>query len=189
MLMPFASAFSVHNLGIPLEKLPLIYLITGVCSIVTGPLVGQLGDSIGAFKLFCIGSIISTVMVLIYTHLGVTPLGAVILVNVIMFVGIFSRIISSQTLMSAIPEPSKRGSFMAVSAAIQQLSGGLASVFAGLIVVESANGNLEHFDILGYVVIGATVITTTMMYFIDQKVQKELKASPQPSDSSEIKSA
>ena len=52
-----------------------------------------------------------------------------------MFVGIFSRMIPSQALISAIPEPSQRGSFNAVSASLQQFSGGLGSVLAGAIIV------------------------------------------------------
>ena len=37
------------------------------------------------------------------------PLITVIAINVLMFLGIFSRIIPSQALLSAIPEVSKRG--------------------------------------------------------------------------------
>ena len=41
MLMPFGSAFTVNNVGIPIEKLTLIYLFTGLCAMIAGPLVGQ----------------------------------------------------------------------------------------------------------------------------------------------------
>lgn len=174
MLMPFGSAFSVHNLGIDLEHLPMVYMITGVCSIITGPLVGRASDKLGKFPMFLYGSILSIVMVIIYTHLGTTPLAWVVVVNAVMFVGISARMISSSALMSAIPTPAHRGSFMSVSSSIQQISGGLASVLAGLIVVESPTGLLEHFDTLGYVVAGATVITVTMMYFIHKLVPEPM---------------
>ena len=71
-----------------------------------------------------------------------------------MFVGIFSRMIPSQALISAIPEPSQRGSFSAVSASLQQLSGGLGSVLAAAIIAQNADGSLLHFDWLGYIVVG-----------------------------------
>ena len=51
------------------------------------------------------GSAMSVVMVLIYTHLGHVTLTTAIVVNVLMFVGIFSRMIPSQALISAIPDP------------------------------------------------------------------------------------
>lgn len=102
------------------------------------------------------GSVVSVIMVLIYTHLGHVSLATAILVNVLMFVGIFSRMIPSQALMSAIPDPSQRGSFSAVSASLQQLSGGLGSVLAAAIIAQAADGSLIHFDRLGYVVVATT---------------------------------
>ena len=36
MLMPFMSVFVVNNVGLPVGKLPLVYMITGGFSIVTG---------------------------------------------------------------------------------------------------------------------------------------------------------
>ena len=35
MLMPFSSAFIVNNLGIDMHHLPTVYLITGVCTILS----------------------------------------------------------------------------------------------------------------------------------------------------------
>lgn len=172
MLMPFASAFSVHNLGITLEQLPIVYLITGMCSILIGPLVGRVSDRIGKFPMFCVGTVIGITMVLIYTHLGVTPIGIVILVNSIMFLGIFSRMIPAQAMMSAVPTPTSRGAFMSISAAVQQFSGGLASVIAGLLVAEAADGTILHFDRLGFVVVGASLITVVMMYHINQLIHR-----------------
>src|SRR6201994_3310907 len=127
MLMPFGSAFTVHNLGIDIVHLPTIYLVSGLFTIFIGPLVGRASDAFGKYPTFAFGSAMSIVMVLIYTHLGQVSLTVAILVNVLMFVGIFSRMIPSQALISAIPEPAQRGSFSAVGASLQQLSGGLGS--------------------------------------------------------------
>src|ERR1700742_3823958 len=91
MLMPFGSAFTVHNLGIDIVHLPTIYLVSGLFSIFTGPLVGPASDAFGKFPPFVFGTAMSIVMVLIYTHLGKVGLPLVITVNVLMFVGIFSR--------------------------------------------------------------------------------------------------
>lgn len=103
--------------------------------------------------------------------MGITPLPLVILVNAVMFLGVFSRMVPAQTLMSAIPAPAKRGSFMSVSSSIQQVSGGVASVIAGLIVVEGSNGSIEHFDILGYIIVGVILVTISMMYVINKNVE------------------
>ncbi len=173
MLMPFGSAYTVHNLGIDIVHLPTIYLVSGLFSIFIGPLVGKASDVFGKYPTFAFGSAVSVVMVLVYTHLGQVTLTTAILVNVLMFVGIFSRMIPSQALISAIPEPSQRGSFSAVSASVQQLSGGLGSVLAASIIAQNADGSLRHFDRLGYIVVATSVMSLMAMYFVQKSVARQ----------------
>ena len=181
MLMPFGSAFTVNNVGIPITKLPHIYMITGICSLIAGPLVGRFSDTVGKYPLFCVGSAISVVMILIYTHLGVTPLWQVVVVNCVLFIGITSRMISASALMSAVPDPASRGAFMAGNSSIQQVAGGVAAAVGGLIVVQTAGGSLAHYDVLGYVVIGSMTLTVGMLYFINRMIAGGPgKASPPP---------
>jgi len=69
-------------------------------------------------------------------------------------------------MSTSVPEMTKRGSFNALGAAIQQVSGGIASVIDGQIVTMAPNGKLEHFPVVGYVVICATltaIFTTRKM--------------------------
>src|ERR1700759_2407509 len=70
MLMPFGSAYTVNNLGIDIANLPKIYLVSGLFSLVTGPLVGRASDAFGKYPVFMFGSAVSIIMVLIYPHLG-----------------------------------------------------------------------------------------------------------------------
>ncbi len=183
MLMPFASAFSVNNLGITLKQLPMLYMVTGVFSMITGPLIGKFSDQVGKYNIFMVGSLVTMVVVGIYCNLGITPLWIVLALNVIMFAGVSSRIISSSALLTAVPVPQDRGAFMSINSSVQQISGGIATFIAGLIVVQTPNGKLEHYDTLGYVVIGAMVITIIMMYTIHLYVEKKSKLAvkPQPS--------
>ncbi|MFB9269437.1 MFS transporter [Bradyrhizobium erythrophlei] len=172
MLMPFGSAYTVHNLGIDIVHLPTIYLVSGLFSIVMGPLIGRASDAFGKYPTFVFGSVVSVIMVLIYVHLGQVSLTTAIVVNVLMFVGIFSRMIPSQTLMSAIPDASQRGSFSAVSASLQQLSGGLGSMVAAAIIAESPDGSLIHFDRLGYIVVASAIVSVVAMYFVQKAVAR-----------------
>ena len=170
MIMPFGSAFTVNNMGIDVAHLPTIYLVTGIFTIFIGPIVGRASDRLGKFVMFMFGSLLSIATVLFYTHLGPTPLFEVILVNVVLFVGIFSRMIPAQALMSAIPDVTKRGAFNAINASLAQFSGGVAALIAGSLVVQGADGHLEHFPRIGYVVAGASLITLFLMYRIHRAV-------------------
>jgi len=150
----------------------MVYFVSGIFTIFTGPLVGRASDAFGKYRTFIFGCALTIVMVLIYTHLGRVSLSTVILVTVLMFVGIFARMIPSQALMSAIPEITKRGSFNAIGASVQQFSGGIASVLAGLVVAQGPTGELQHFDVLGYIVISTTLISLVLMYFINKAVNE-----------------
>jgi predicted MFS family arabinose efflux permease len=178
MLMPFGSAYTVHNLGIDIEHLPTVYLVSGLFSVLIGPVVGWASDKFGKFPTFVFGTAMSIVMVLIYTHLGQVGLTLVIVVNVLLFVGIFSRMIPSQAMISAIPAPRQRGSFSAIGASLQQLSGGLGSVFAAMVIAQNADESLRHFDRLGYIVVGTSLVALTAMYFVQKQVAKNTGKKP-----------
>lgn len=180
MMMPFGTVFAVNNLKLSPESLPLLYTITGVFTMFLGPLVGKLSDGWGKYPTFFAGSILMIVIVVIYCNLGVTPLWLVILFNVTMFAAITARMISSQALLSAVPDLSDRGAFMSINSSIQQISGGIAAYIAGLIVAQAPSGELLHYDTLGYVVSVTTFITIVLIWFVNQRVMKKLAVAPVP---------
>jgi len=172
MLMPFGSAFSTRNLGLTMDQLPLLYGITGVVSIITGPLIGKYSDKLGRYNVFLFGSVLSMITIAIYTNFGLTPFWLVCLVNVFLFTAITSRIISSSAMMSGIPSMQDRGAFMSVNSSIQQIAGGIGAFIAGTIVVQTTpDSKLEHYDTLGYVTIGASIVSATLMYFVNKQVK------------------
>jgi len=173
MLMPFGSAFCVYNLGINTDHLPMVYLVTGIANIFFGPFAGRMTDRFGAYRVFVIGTLIFSAVILVYTRFGITPLWIVILTNVIVFAGISGRIVAVQTMLSAIPSPRERGAFMSLNASIQQGSGGVAAMLAGLIVIQQGNGPLQHYDWLGLIVIGFAFITLFLMYRIHRMLKLE----------------
>jgi len=165
MLMPFGADFGVHNLGLDRDHdLWILYLVSGLFSMITGPLIGKFSDQIGKYKLFVIGSVLSLLMVNLYCNLSVTPLWIVIAINVVMFMGISARMISSGAMMTAIPDPQDRGAFMSMNSSIQSLSGGVAAIAAGMIVVQHGDAPFENYDIIGYVVTGSIIVTILLMY-------------------------
>src|SRR6188768_1946503 len=170
MLMPFSSAFTVNNLGISLHDLPIIYLVTGVATIFVGPLVGKAADSFGKMRVFYVGTTLTIIMVLVYTHLTASTLVVVTVINVVLFIGIFSRMIPFQALMSQVPALTQRGSFNAINASISQLAGGLASLVAGHIVAQGADGKIHHYDVAGYVVVATSLLACFLMWRIQRGI-------------------
>lgn len=167
LIMPLSSAYLVNNIKITDAQLPILFMFTGVFSLITGPLVGRWSDQFGKLTIFLIGSIITVVMVFIYTNMPVWPLYLVTIINVLLFIGVSSRMISGSALITQLPELKDRGAFMGVNSSLQQISGGVGSVIAGLIVVQNTDGTLLHFDYVGYLTIIMLCICMYLMYRIN----------------------
>lgn len=164
MLQPFGSAFLVNNIHISQLELPMVFFFTGLSVLFIMPLVGKLSDKVSKFKLFAAGSILSIIMILIYTNLNPIPLWEIVVINMILFMGIMSRMIPATTLNTAIPGLEDRGAYMSISSSLQQIAGGIAAVCAGFIVHQKTKTSpLENYDILGYVI---AVITLCSIFFI-----------------------
>ncbi|GAB3926094.1 MFS transporter [Mucilaginibacter myungsuensis] len=172
MMMPFGSAFAINNLGISDAQLPLLFMASGTASLLFMPLIGKVSDKIDKFKIFLVASVWMAIMCVIYTNLGVTALPIVIVLNILMMTGMMSRMIPSSALTSAIPAMADRGAFMSINASLQQIAGGIAAIIAGMIVSQQGKGTpLEHYNTVGYVIVGITIVSIFMMNMVSKMVK------------------
>ncbi len=175
MMMPFGSAFAINNLHVTEQQLPLLFMVSGLSTLVIMPFVGRLSDKVDKYKLFVIASLWLMAMCIWYTNLSATPLWIVIVLNVLLMAGVTSRMIPSSALTSAVPALQDRGAFMSINASLQQLAGGVAAALAGKIVVQQTNFSpLEHYDTVGYVVVVFSLIGLFFMYRVDRLVKRVL---------------
>jgi predicted MFS family arabinose efflux permease len=169
LMMPWGSAFAVNNVGISQKELPLLFMIVGISTFLIMPLIGMLADKINKFQLFMIASLIMIVAVLVYVRLEHSTFLILVLVNVFMMGGIMARMVPSQALTSAVPEPHDRGAFMSINSSLQQIAGGIAAIIGGKIVWQaSPQSPLMNFVLLGWVVVSVILINI----FLTQRVYK-----------------
>ena len=120
-------------------------------------------------------ALLFTVLVVISAfipQIAITNMPAVSIATALFFTTLFfifsgGRFVPSQALTIGAVEPSIRGGFMSLNSAVMQLASGLASFFAGLIVVKNASGQLEHYDIIGY----TTLIFSAFTILIARKIK------------------
>jgi hypothetical protein len=97
--------------------------------------------------------------------------------NVILFIGIFSRLIPFQALMSQVPAQTQRGSFNAINSSVSQLAGGTASLVAGHIIQQGADGRIHHYDVAGYVVVATSLLTCVLVWRIQRGIAAPASAT------------
>ena len=172
MMFPFGSAFAVNNIGVSAEQLPQLFFVSGVSSLVIMPVIGKLSDTVSKFKIFTVACVWMIIMVLVYTNMGISEFWLVIVLNILMMMGIMSRMIPATALVSGVPDMEDRGAFMSVNASMQQIAGGVAAVVAGLIVVQRhKSAPLEHYDTVGYLVVGITLLSIYVMHRVSKIVK------------------
>jgi predicted MFS family arabinose efflux permease len=175
LMMPFGSAFAINNLKISQEQLPMVFMVTGISSLVIMPVVGRLSDKFDKFKVFAFGSIWAVIMTAVYTNLTPMPIWIILVLNVLLFAGIMSRMIPATTLMTGIPEMQDRGAFMSVNSSLQQIAGGIASIVAGLIIVQKDRYSpLEHYPTLGIISIIVILLCIWLIYRVSVIVKHKL---------------
>lgn len=179
MMMPFGSAYAINNLLVTPHQLPLLFMVSGIGSLIIMPLVGKLSDKFDKFKLFAIASVYMMIIVVIYTNLTPQPLWVLMIFNVLMMAGIFGRMVPASALNTAVPDAQDRGAYMSVSASLNQIAGGTAAAVAGMIIMQKTKFSpLQHYNVLGYLIVGISSIAIFLMYRVSKMIKRKYAKPP-----------
>ena len=162
LIIPFINPYMEFNKGYPKSVTPLIYLVGGVASFVAAVLLGRLSDRIGKLKVFTWCVPLSFGFILLITNMPQLPFSLVLCFFAGWFALATGRAVSSQTMVSSVPDATTRGSFMSLNSSVQQLGTGLASLSAGFIVRENKAGQLLRYEWVGYL----SIIVLTVAWFL-----------------------
>lgn len=177
MMMPWGSAFAINNLLVTYDQLPILFMVGGLVALIVMPVVGKLSDKIDKFKIFTIAALWLMVTIVIYTNLVPVPFYLVIIMNILMMIGILSRMVPAMALVSSLPDMQDRGAFMGINSSLQQIAGGVAAAVGGMIVVQKTKTSpLEHFNTLGYVIVLIVILNIIMVYRVSKIVKAKTPA-------------
>jgi predicted MFS family arabinose efflux permease len=177
MMMPWGSAFAINNLHVTTQQLPILFMVAGISTLIIMPLIGKLSDKMDKLTLFAIASLWLMTVVLVYTNLSSVPFWFVMFINVVMMMGIMSRMVPAMALTASLPKMQDRGAFMSINSSLQQMAGGIAAGVGGMIVVQKTKTSpLEHYDTLGYVIAGILIVCIYMVYRVNTIVKAQQPA-------------
>jgi DHA1 family inner membrane transport protein len=157
-VITFIAPYMVSNVGFTEGELSYIYLAGGFVTFFSSPWFGKLADRYGQYRFFTVATLLSLIPLWGITNLPQMNLYLVIIITSFMFILISGRIIPAMTMITSSVVPERRGGFMSINSAIQQLGAGIASYVAGLIMVKTANGTYQDYDMVGYLAIAASLI-------------------------------
>jgi predicted MFS family arabinose efflux permease len=158
-IVPFISPSMVANVGFTEHDLTWIYFIGGMATIFTSPYIGKLTDRIGRSTVFIWGAALSCIPIWAITHLGATPIYFALFVTTCFFISSGARFIPASSISTSVVLPSHRGTFMSLNSCVQQLSSGAAAYVSGLIVSRASDGRILNYNLVGYLAIGATLLS------------------------------
>ena len=167
-VVPFLSDYMVKNMGIAKNNLRYVYLFGGLATAVSGPIIGRLADKFGKRKMFVIAAILSIMPMFLVTNLGHVEPWIAFAASTLFFIFFGGRFVPAMALLSSSVEPQNRGKFMSINSCVQSLSSSVSSFGAGLIILNTAKGELTNYNIVGYIAIIATIGAIIISYRVKQ---------------------
>jgi len=165
-IIPFLSPHLVFNLKYPEVRLPLVYIVGGVLTMVTAPLIGKLSDRFGRVRVFTILVSVAVGVILFLTQAGPMPLFAVLTTTGLFFIFASGRYVPAQAILTSAVPSTSRGAFMSLTACTRDICSGLAAILAGRVVVQSPAG-LLHVGWLG----GLAAATSLLSLWLIRRVR------------------
>ena len=173
MVIPFINPYMEFNIGWSKTETPLIYMVGGVCALVSSVVIGRMADKYGKLRVFMICLFLSLIPIFFITNMP--PISFYLMLAIFGFWFSFStgRNIPAQAMIISVVNPAQRGQFMSFNSSFQQLFTGLSSIIAGLIVIKSPDGRIEHYNLVGY--LSAAIVFSTLFFAMRLAKKQQLK--------------
>lgn len=163
-IIPFIAPYMQLNIGFSDHEVTYIYAVGGTLTVFLLPFFGRLADRFGHARVFTLASMGALASIFAITNLNTTSMAIALCATSSFFVVASGRNVPATTMVTSVVRPESRGSFMSVRTSVNQMSMGLASFMAGLIVTANPDGSLSNYQYAGYIAIGMSLLAVVLAW-------------------------
>ncbi|NBR08516.1 MAG: MFS transporter [Opitutaceae bacterium] len=188
ILVPFLAPSFIANLGLNEQsELPIVYIIGGLATAISTPIVGWLSDRMDRLRLLIYISAGAIVVTLIIMQLGPSSVSLASLMMALFMVSMSGRYAPAMTMITNAVEARYRGGFMSINSALQLAANAAASMLAGWFITRDSHGHFLGLPMLSYLATGFLIL---MVYcamrlcaaapHVAQHTRKDIAPPPPP---------
>lgn len=156
-VIPTISAYMVTNVGLEKTDLTYIYMIGGIATTITMPLIGKWADRSSRSNIFTLMILLSLVPIFILTRLGEGSVQEALLVTVPFFIFISGRMVPANTIIASAVAQNQRAGFMSINTAVREFAAAISTQIAAFVIIDSGS-SIENYEIIGYIAIFSSLI-------------------------------
>ncbi len=179
LVVPVITPYLVFNLRFPDRDLKWIYMIGGALSFVVLRVIGALVDRFGSTRLAAVGTAVF-LLVAWFAFVRYDPRIPITLLFVLFMLGMNFRMAPYQTLISKVPAPRERASFMSLMGAVQHLSTSAGAVFSSVILSTGETGELVGMPRLGGIAMAVAALVPALFWLVERRVGRAAPVSALP---------
>ncbi len=173
MVIPFINPYMEFNMGWSKSETPLIYMVGGICALISSTIIGRMADKYGKLKVFMICLFLSLLPIFFITDMPAISFYLMLAIFGFWFSFSTGRNIPAQAMITTVVNPAQRGQFMSFNSSFQQLFTGLSSIIAGLIVIKSPDGKIHHYNWVGY--LSVVIVFSTIFFAMSLAKKQQIK--------------
>jgi len=168
LIIPMINPYLIRNVGVAASVIPWVYAIGGLVTLGSNQWIGRLVDRWGHRRVLGYLLPLSVVPLFGITILPPIPMLGVIVSTTVFFVLVSGRFVPAMALiMGAVPSY-RRGRFVSLASALQQLGAAFASLISSCLVHTTiGSGHLSGYASAGVVSLGMTILAIWLSRYAD----------------------
>ena len=184
-LFPYFANYLVFNLKLTPWDLSMMYIIGGIATLISMPLIGRISDVFGKRPVYRVMALGTVVAILVFTNLGPSPLVLVLGLTTAFMIVASGRMVPAMALITSSARPAYRGAFMSINNSAQLLVMGVAAVVGGLLLSQpDPEGPISGFPLVGALSCAMTLVSVVLVSYV-RPVDAPAEAVPTEEEAAE----